>query len=76
MSRSSTKSMLIMFFNIRGIVYREFYPPGPDRQHKVLLQSSAAFEEEHSVKATRSLAHEEVVSPRRQCTLSPNTPHL
>jgi hypothetical protein len=28
MSHSSTKTMLIMFFNIRGIVYREFIPQG------------------------------------------------
>jgi hypothetical protein len=28
MSRSSTKTMLIVFFNIRGIVHREFVPQG------------------------------------------------
>jgi hypothetical protein len=43
-------------------------PPGPDRQHKVLLRSSAAFEGEHSAKATGSVAREEMDSPRRQCT--------
>jgi hypothetical protein len=28
MSRSSTKTMLIVFFDIRGIVHREFVPQG------------------------------------------------
>jgi hypothetical protein len=49
-------------------------PPGPDRQHKVLLRSSVAFEEEYSVKATGSVVRKESDTPRRQCTLSPNTP--
>jgi hypothetical protein len=45
-------------------------PPGPDRQHKVLLRSSAAFEGEHSAKATRSVAWEELDSPQQQCTVT------
>jgi hypothetical protein len=49
-------------------------PPGPDCQHRFLLWSSAAFEGEHSVKAIGSVARGELDSPRRQCTLSLNTP--
>jgi hypothetical protein len=49
-------------------------PPGPDRQQKVVLRSSAAFEGEHSAKAIGSVAREELDSPRRQRTVSPSTP--
>jgi hypothetical protein len=38
-------------------------PPGPDRQQKVLLRSSAAFEGEHSAKVIGSVAPEELDSP-------------
>jgi hypothetical protein len=38
-------------------------PPGPDRQQKVFLQSSAAFEGEHSAKAIESVAREELDTP-------------
>jgi hypothetical protein len=37
--------------------------PGPDHQHKHLLRSSAAFEGEHSVKATGSVMRKELDSP-------------
>jgi hypothetical protein len=73
MSRSSMKTMLIVFFDIRGIAHREFVPQG-QAVNTVLLQSSAAFEGEHSVKAIGSVAVKELDSPRRQCTLSLSTP--
>jgi hypothetical protein len=57
------KTMLVVFFDIRGVVHREFVPSGPDRQHKVLLQSSAAFEREHSAKAIGPVAREELDFP-------------
>jgi hypothetical protein len=38
-------------------------PPGPDRQHRVLLRSSVAFEGEHSAKAIGFVAREELDSP-------------
>jgi len=43
-SRSTTKSMLIVFFDIRGIVHHEFAPPRPDRECWVLLQCSSPSE--------------------------------
>jgi hypothetical protein len=64
MSRRSTKTMFIVFFDIRGIVHPEFVPQSQTVNTKVLLRSSAAFEGEHSVKATRSVAREELNSPR------------
>jgi hypothetical protein len=57
MSRSSTKTMLIVFFDNRGVVHREFVPQG-QTVNKVLLRNSAAFEGEHSAKATGSVARE------------------
>jgi hypothetical protein len=67
--------MLIMFFDIRAIVHREFAPQGQTVK-TVLLQSFALVEGEHSVEVTGSVAHEELDSPRRQYTLSPSTPLL
>jgi histone-lysine N-methyltransferase SETMAR len=55
-SHSSTKTMLIMFFNIRGIVHREFVPQGQTVNTKFYCESSAAFEGEHSAKATGFVA--------------------
>jgi hypothetical protein len=37
-------------------------PAGPDHQHKVLLQISAAFEGEHLAKVTRSVMRKELDS--------------
>jgi hypothetical protein len=45
-------------------------PLGPDCQHIVLLRSSAAFEGEHSAKATESVVYKELDSPRRECTVT------
>jgi hypothetical protein len=39
------------------------HPTGPDRRHKVVLQSSVAFEGEHSAKVTRSVALKGLDSP-------------
>jgi len=35
--RNNAKSMLIVVFDIPGIVHKEFVPPGSNRQWKVLL---------------------------------------
>jgi hypothetical protein len=73
MSRNSTKTMLIVFFDIRGIVHREFVPHD-QTVNTVLLRSSAACDEENSAKAIGFVALQELDSPRRQCTLSTSTP--
>jgi hypothetical protein len=48
--------------------------PRARHQHTVLLQSSAAFEGEHSAKATGFVARKELDSLWQQCTLSLSTP--
>jgi hypothetical protein len=74
MCRSPTKTTLIVFFDIHSIVHREFVPQGQTVNTKVLLRSSAAFEGEHSARATGSVAREELDSPKRRYILSLSTP--
>jgi len=44
--------MLIVFFDIQGIVHHEFAPPRPDHEHRVLLQCSSPSEGGYSAKTT------------------------
>jgi len=39
MSRSRVKTMIIVFFDSRGIVHKEFVPPGKGKGKAILLQA-------------------------------------
>jgi hypothetical protein len=51
--RSNVKTMLIVFFDVRGIVHQEFVPPGQTVKLGILLGSFETTERECAKKTPR-----------------------
>ncbi|PNF20516.1 hypothetical protein B7P43_G06298 [Cryptotermes secundus] len=60
--KSNIKSMLICFFDIDGIVHKEFVPPG-QAVNKEVYHNVLVFEGEHEEKTSREVAHERLGTP-------------
>ena len=64
--RSNVKTMLIVFFDIEGIVYYEFVPHG-QTVNQVFYKDVLIHLRENSQKALRKMVKWHLVSSSRQC---------